>query len=47
MWVEDRTLLNYGANARRTALDHGWPSIAARHLALYQTIRSRPNAKAA
>ncbi len=47
MWVDDRSLLNYGANARRTALDHGWPSIAARHLALYQTIRSRRAAKAA
>jgi hypothetical protein len=52
MWVDDRSLRNYGANARRTALDHGWPSIAARHIALYQTtlsqmIRSRPEAKAA
>jgi glycosyltransferase involved in cell wall biosynthesis len=59
MFVDDRSLLNYGANARRTALEYGWPSIAARHIALYQTmlyrnqilpyrtIRSRPVAKAA
>ncbi len=47
MCVDDQSLLNYSANARRTALDHGWPSIAARHLALYQTIRSRSEAKAA
>jgi teichuronic acid biosynthesis glycosyltransferase TuaC len=37
MSVDHRSLQNYGANARRTALDHGWPSIAARHLALYET----------
>jgi glycosyltransferase involved in cell wall biosynthesis len=36
MSVDHRSLQNYGANARRTALDHGWPSIAARHLALYE-----------
>ena len=52
MWVDDRSLLNYSANARRMAQEHGWPSIAARHIALYQTtldqmIRSRPEAKAA
>jgi teichuronic acid biosynthesis glycosyltransferase TuaC len=57
MSVDHRSLQNYGANARRTALDHGWPSIAARHLALYemtlsettqyQSIRSAPEAKAA
>jgi teichuronic acid biosynthesis glycosyltransferase TuaC len=47
MSVDHRSLLNYGANARRTALDHGWPSIAARHLALYRTISSRPETKAA
>ncbi len=59
MFVDDRSLLNYGANARRTAREYGWPSIAARHIALYQTmlyrnqilpyrtIRSRPVAKAA
>jgi teichuronic acid biosynthesis glycosyltransferase TuaC len=47
MSVDHRALQNYGANARRTALDHGWPSIAARHLALYQSIRSRPETKAA
>jgi glycosyltransferase involved in cell wall biosynthesis len=47
MWIDDRALLNYGANARRAALDHGWPSIAARHLALYQTISGRIEAKAA
>jgi teichuronic acid biosynthesis glycosyltransferase TuaC len=47
MSVDHRSLLTYGASARRTALDHGWPSIAARHLALYQTIKSRPAAKAA
>lgn len=52
MWVDDRSMLNFGANARRTALEHGWPSIAARHIALYQTTldqmsRSRPAAKAA
>jgi glycosyltransferase involved in cell wall biosynthesis len=39
MSVDHRTLQSYGANARRTALDYGWPSIAARHLALYQSIR--------
>ena len=52
MSVDHRSLQNYGANARRTALDHGWPSIAARHLALYETtlyqsIRRPPEAKAA
>lgn len=47
MSVDHRSLQNYGANARRTALDHGWPSIAARHLALYQSIRRPPEAKAA
>jgi glycosyltransferase involved in cell wall biosynthesis len=47
MSVDHRALQNYGANARRTALEHGWPSIAARHLELYQSIRSRPEAKAA
>jgi glycosyltransferase involved in cell wall biosynthesis len=47
MWVDHRSLLDYGANARRTALDYGWPAIAARHLALYQTIRSRTIANAA
>jgi glycosyltransferase involved in cell wall biosynthesis len=39
MSVDHRSLQSYGANARRTALDYGWPSIAARHLALYQSIR--------
>jgi glycosyltransferase involved in cell wall biosynthesis len=47
MSVDHQSLHNYGANARRTALDHGWPSIAARHLALYQTISSRSETKAA
>jgi len=47
MSVDHRSLQNYGANARRAALDHGWPSIAARHLALYQSIRRPPEAKAA
>ena len=37
MWVDDRSVLNYGAHARRTALEHGWPSIAARHVDLYET----------
>jgi teichuronic acid biosynthesis glycosyltransferase TuaC len=46
MWVDDGSLLKYGANARRTALGHGWPSIAARHLALYQTL-CRPEAQTA
>lgn len=36
MWTDDRSLESYGANARRAALDHSWPSIAARHLALYE-----------
>jgi teichuronic acid biosynthesis glycosyltransferase TuaC len=47
MWADDRTLRNYGAHARRTALEHGWPSIAGRHLALYESIRSRAAAEAA
>jgi glycosyltransferase involved in cell wall biosynthesis len=47
MWADQQLVLNYGANARRTALDHGWPSIAARHLALYQKITSQSEAKAA
>jgi glycosyltransferase involved in cell wall biosynthesis len=47
MSVDHRSLQNYGANARRTALDHGWPSIAARHLALYQSIRRPVEAKVA
>jgi glycosyltransferase involved in cell wall biosynthesis len=47
MWVDERSLQRYGANARHTALDHGWPSIAARHLALYQTLTSQPEAQAA
>ncbi len=46
MWVDDGSLLKYAANARRTALEHGWPSIAARHLALYQAL-SRPEAQTA
>jgi glycosyltransferase involved in cell wall biosynthesis len=41
MSVDHRSLQNYGANARRAALDHGWPSIAARHLALYETTLYR------
>jgi len=44
MWVDDGLLLKCAANARRTALEHGWPSIAARHLALYQAL-SRPEAR--
>jgi teichuronic acid biosynthesis glycosyltransferase TuaC len=47
MWVDDQSLQSYGANARRTALEHGWPSIAGRHLALYQMIRSEFGAQAA
>jgi glycosyltransferase involved in cell wall biosynthesis len=47
MSVDHRSLQNYGANARRTALEHGWPSIAGRHLALYQMIRSEFGAQAA
>ncbi len=38
MWGDDGAVRKYGANARRASLQHGWPSIAARHLALYQTI---------
>ncbi len=50
MSVDHLALQNYGANARRTALDHGWPSIAARHIALYeaalhQSVRVPPQAK--
>jgi glycosyltransferase involved in cell wall biosynthesis len=47
MSVDDRSLQNYGANARRLALDHGWPSIAARHVALYQSIRKPTEARLA
>jgi glycosyltransferase involved in cell wall biosynthesis len=47
MSVDNRSLQNYGANARRSALDHGWPSIAARHVALYQSIRKPPEARLA
>jgi hypothetical protein len=47
MSVDNRSLQNYSANARRSALDHGWPSIAARHLALYQSIRRPPKARLA
>jgi glycosyltransferase involved in cell wall biosynthesis len=42
MSVDHQSLQNYGANARRSALEHGWPSIAARHLALYQSLRRPP-----
>ena len=50
MSLDNRALQNYGANARRTALDYGWPSIAAQHLALYETtlyqsLRRQPEAK--
>jgi glycosyltransferase involved in cell wall biosynthesis len=47
MSVDDRSLQAYGADARRTALEHGWPTIAARHLALYQSIQSGPAVNAA
>lgn len=47
MSVDNRSLQNYGANARRSALDHGWPSIATRHLALYESIRKLPEARLA
>lgn len=35
------------ANARRDALERSWRSIAARHIELYRSIRSRSTAKAA